>query len=336
MAKRKKVSIRDIAIAANVSSTSVSLTLNGQGDKARISPETQEKILSLAKELNYTPPTEHQTNKHSDLSIGVFFPIDRGTAGMERFSRELYQYVSSLEPNIRLIIHPYVRQNLHEHHKYLSPKYYDGVIMCGMSDIDLQFLEDCTLSLPTVFYNRHSKKYICVADDAYENGAIIGRCLRKAEHKNITILTPESTSKTLSIRKVGLTDTFLALGGNKPINIVIHDSCIDESLTQLFSVSSNITALYLMNDTYIFSIMDFMRSHQIRIPDDIMILSEGDHEWNSYLTPSITSLQPQIPLMARDCIDTLLSQIKNPNSQEWFERNYSFEIIYRESFPNPY
>jgi LacI family transcriptional regulator len=48
----KKVTIKDIARMANVSHTTVSRAMN---DKSRIRNETKEKILSIAKELNYRP-----------------------------------------------------------------------------------------------------------------------------------------------------------------------------------------------------------------------------------------------------------------------------------------
>ena len=48
----KKTTIKDIARKANVSHTTVSRALN---NKSRIKSETKEKILSIAKELNYRP-----------------------------------------------------------------------------------------------------------------------------------------------------------------------------------------------------------------------------------------------------------------------------------------
>src|SRR4030066_446590 len=48
----RKITIKDIARKANVSHTTVSRALN---DKSRIKTETKEKILLIAKELNYRP-----------------------------------------------------------------------------------------------------------------------------------------------------------------------------------------------------------------------------------------------------------------------------------------
>jgi len=49
---KKNITIKDIARMANVSHTTVSRALN---NKSRIRNETKEKILSIARELNYRP-----------------------------------------------------------------------------------------------------------------------------------------------------------------------------------------------------------------------------------------------------------------------------------------
>lgn len=51
----KKNGISDIATALNVSKTTVSLVINGRGDEKKISRETQERILTLVKEIGYRP-----------------------------------------------------------------------------------------------------------------------------------------------------------------------------------------------------------------------------------------------------------------------------------------
>lgn len=52
MANTKRVTIKDIAKQANVSARSVSLAMNNEG---RLAAETRERILRIAKELNYQP-----------------------------------------------------------------------------------------------------------------------------------------------------------------------------------------------------------------------------------------------------------------------------------------
>lgn len=55
MSSRKKISLRDVAEAAGVSTTLVSFVLNGNKKEYRVGEETSQRILRIAKELNYQP-----------------------------------------------------------------------------------------------------------------------------------------------------------------------------------------------------------------------------------------------------------------------------------------
>jgi len=55
MASRNKPTMIDIARRAGVSQAAVSYVLNGQAQAKRISPETEQAILDVARELNYVP-----------------------------------------------------------------------------------------------------------------------------------------------------------------------------------------------------------------------------------------------------------------------------------------
>ena len=49
------VQIKQIAEAAGFSQSTVSIVLNGRGDEMRISQATQQRIISIAREMNYQP-----------------------------------------------------------------------------------------------------------------------------------------------------------------------------------------------------------------------------------------------------------------------------------------
>jgi LacI family transcriptional regulator len=53
--KRKKVNIKDIAEATNLSATTVSRVLNGKAEQYRISEESRKKVLGTVKKLHYIP-----------------------------------------------------------------------------------------------------------------------------------------------------------------------------------------------------------------------------------------------------------------------------------------
>lgn len=70
-----RTSLKDIAERLNLSKTTVSWTLSGQGDKRNISRETQEKILQCAKDMHYQPNFMAQgLNTGQTGIIGLIIP----------------------------------------------------------------------------------------------------------------------------------------------------------------------------------------------------------------------------------------------------------------------
>ncbi len=55
MSALKKVSLKDIAEAAGVSTALVSFVLNGKKKEYRVGEETAKRILKIAQEMNYQP-----------------------------------------------------------------------------------------------------------------------------------------------------------------------------------------------------------------------------------------------------------------------------------------
>jgi len=55
MPSLKKVSLKDVANAAGVSTTLVSFILNGNGKEYRVGKETAERVVKIAREMNYQP-----------------------------------------------------------------------------------------------------------------------------------------------------------------------------------------------------------------------------------------------------------------------------------------
>ena len=92
----KKVTMKDIAIRADVSLATVSYVLNNN-EKEKINDETKEKIFKIAKELNYVPNLNARSlvNKKSGL-IGVIVVRDYKTEGP--WKKNFYSsYINTLE-----------------------------------------------------------------------------------------------------------------------------------------------------------------------------------------------------------------------------------------------
>ena len=71
MATRDRVTIKDVAREAGVSLSSVHLALSG---KAGVSEKTRQRILGIAKRMEYTPSPLAASLKRETLTIAVVLP----------------------------------------------------------------------------------------------------------------------------------------------------------------------------------------------------------------------------------------------------------------------
>jgi DNA-binding LacI/PurR family transcriptional regulator len=105
----KVITIKDVAAAAGVSPSTVSVILNGCGNKYRIAKSTQVKVLSVAKELKY------RTNVYAKkLAMGnatenpiyAFFWSILRLWSVEGFFEGLMRYKDECVPGFEFAIHP--------------------------------------------------------------------------------------------------------------------------------------------------------------------------------------------------------------------------------------
>lgn len=79
LSQRRRVTLKDLAQRTGVSPTAVSYVLNDRLDRVRVSPDTKERILSVAKEMGYVPKLLARSMvTQKSYSIGVICSLSGG------------------------------------------------------------------------------------------------------------------------------------------------------------------------------------------------------------------------------------------------------------------
>ena len=111
---QRRVTINDIAKQAGVSKTAVSFAFNMPG---RLSSETAQRILDIARQLGYAPnPIARSLNTRRTNAIGVIVPQDISDAFSNPFFAQLVRgigHVCNLE-GMSLMVVPPMRGSLLE------------------------------------------------------------------------------------------------------------------------------------------------------------------------------------------------------------------------------
>ena len=212
--KKSKISVNTSQLASilNLSPSTVSLVLNGHGNKMRISKATQERVLETARQYGIQPKAHNSRlsktdDKNKRYFITVMSPYLKGVKNvLGSIIYGLQEVILEERLPIEIIFHPYYQGELRNCKKHLSSSYPDGAIITGLSDDDVEFLLERDFDIPIVLYNRATEKYSSVYVDDYDAGKQVASIFCDKGLKNVALITPHLKSKSSSLRQLGFLD----------------------------------------------------------------------------------------------------------------------------------
>lgn len=340
MEEKVRVSVKQIAEAAGVSQSTASLVLNNRGAENRIAPETQEKVRKIAEELGYRPRkrARQECGKRDPVVIGILQPTDLESGPLPQFFAGAMNCIRDRELNYELMVVLYQRGELEKKkHLFSTDRYFRGVIILGASNADVEFLQEFSGTIPVVVFNRGVKGYHALKIDDYEVGQYACTHFLKRNHRKLCLVTPDYSSKSLSMRLVGFMDEFYSfMGKREPRLPVIKEENTEEggylAAKRILQEEDCPTAVFVTNDQMVRGLVKTLLEAGKRIPRDMEIISFGNKALNVWNHPQITSFDYPVETMAYDSIQILRSEIEDgPMSP--VTRNYTASCVFRESCP---
>lgn len=337
----KKISLKYIAEALDVSPALVSMVLNGKGDKIGISKKTQEIVLNKAKELNYTPNDVARSLRSgksntiglvvADISNTFYSKIARNLedlAAKQNYNLIICSSDESEEKEIRLV-------------RMLKEKRVDGMIVSSTlqkGDIYKQLIKE---GFPLVLFDRFFKNletnYVGV--DNYTGAFNAVNHLYDNGYRKLGILsvTPAYIN-SLNDRSKGF---ITALKANKVlvnndwiVNIPFDNitNSITNTLKKWKENKSMPEALFIANNNIAINTLIIAKDLGINIPKDIAILSFDDIDLFQFSYVPITAISQPINKLCDLAFDLLWTNIQNREVKpEHFV--LPTELIVRQSTP---
>ena len=336
---KNSVYLKNIAQKAGVSVGTVSLVLNGKGDKMRISKSTQGKINKIASELNYTPTSKRQ-NKSSlsvnqDYRIGLFWNLESIDWFIGSFVR--YLYLASEESNLEMdiTVQPYAPGGLNRLEGKINTHRFSGIIIANASDSDLTFLKDNDFDVPIVVLNRETGKYCNVSENDYEAGKACAKLFADNGHKNVGIIGMKRTSLASRLKTMGFKD------GCAENNITVKDDWIMEDTRanfeggyemtkKLLRQKEHPTALFVMYHYLALGAVSASKDLGFNIPEDISVIAYGMNSAFEHYSPTISSFNVTSEELAESSLNMLLLLIKH-DLNAVVNKNLSPHFFFRES-----
>lgn len=337
----KQVTIKTIAKHVNFSLTTVSRVLNGTSEKYRISKATQEIVLKEANKLGYIPNMAAKTlRSNRSRTIGLMVP----SLSNPFFSKIASTVSKMLHAQDYVVLMSDCDNNESDEKKMLQTLQAQNLL--GLIAIPLGEIKNyeglSASALPIVFVDRFfvDFDYFAVSTNHYKSASALVQYLVDHGHQRIACIQGDNKVISNTYRVQGYTDalaknnlSYHYLGG---VGFTEEEGYLEtKALLKSKPLPSAILAL---SDTILLGVLKALKEANMRIPDDISVVSFDNSNYLDYLQTPITSVAQPITQIAQLAVTLLLEQLSEDFHTSEVQNNkvllLDSELILRTSVKN--
>lgn len=312
----EKLTIRDIARIAGVSTTAVSFVLN---NRSGVSESTRKKVQEIIRQTGFTPNihtrrlnlkrsfTVHVVMRQYDYSLFNLFAMDVLT-GIFKESKHLgYSIIfTALEKDT----------DCSELMDAIHSKDADGIIFIQVYNKNvIQLLQ------------QEQFPYLCVDSHAPQDGSIpllevnyydaayrAIRYLAEKGHRDIGFLISDRHEEFHKFTLAGFRDALLDCGlecREEWMQQIVHNipQPAADAMEKILSCPQRPTAVFCASDTYAANAIRYAASRGLRVPEDISFMGLDDLVISEYTNPAITTMGLDKIAMGRQAMSTLFQSM---------------------------
>ncbi|AUW93436.1 MAG: LacI family transcriptional regulator [Sulfobacillus thermosulfidooxidans] len=294
--------IRDVARAANVSVSTVSLFLS---QPHRVSEATRERVSIAVEKLHYRPNgSARDLRTRKTNTIGVFLHNLSGP-----FYSELIAGVEEVTDTLGLttIVSGLSKNHLQGSLRLLREGRVDGAIVLDPAIESKDLRKYASASLPVVVLDRslsanlQSDFVTAVAADHQEGGYLAGRHLLEMGYSRFTFIAGPIDSEDSRLRHRGFFRALQEAGVDTMTVPVVHGDFKEQGGAQAMAALLNNglipDAVFAANDEMALGVMQTLAQKNLRVPQDIAVMGFDDIRLARYVTPGLSTIhQPMYEL----------------------------------------
>lgn len=335
---KKRVSIKDIAEAAGVSTALVSYVLNNKEKEARVGKEMAIKIREIAKQLNYQP---NQLAK--SLKSGKSYTIGLIVADISNpfFSNIARTIEDEAKKNNYTVIFGSSDENAEKSKdliEVLINRQVDGFIIAPTENSEEQIQNLENRGIPLVLIDRYfpGRPTNYVVTDNYKASVDAVDHLVSCGYKKVGLVTYQSNLIHICERRRGYEEALrqrnLSLDPSQIAEIrfgnIEHD--IPARINKLLNDKDPVDSIFFATNTLALNGLKYINTLDYKIPDDLGIVcfDEGD-AFDFFYSPLTHVYQPLFDVASK-AVDVLINQINNPQKPKE-EIVIASELVIRKS-----
>ena len=331
--KKKKITSMDIAEAAGVSQSTVSMVLNKKYNVS-FSKETVEKVERAARELGYVPPKRKKKKGTKKEKLLVVFCSNLTNP----YYVMLLQGIESRakEQGFGLFVCN-TQRDLKMEERYLKMMWELrplGIIYtCNPSHCFMDLVKELSQKIPVAIINNQNEKMNvdAVELDNSKLGRIMARHLLELGHRNVAYIAPPLTARQKQrskrvegflkeYEKAGLRENVIIKAAKEEIDldVALIDSeyKIGYDLTkELLQENREITAIVGLNDMIAFGILDALHEAKIKVPSDMSVMCCDNTLIARMHKVDLTTIEHFVIFKGRDACDIIMKKIASHDTR---------------------
>jgi len=328
----KRITTHDVARRAGVSQPTVSLVLS-KNTRARVAPETRERVLLAAQELGYVPNVVARSLVRSrSYAIGVIVPDLRNpffaevVSGAERVASEEGYAVLLCE----------TREIPRERHiQALLERQVDGIMVDAVGAASLS--EPMMAGVNLVLIDEPPDRWPGVASDAVGAGRLAAEHLLTLGHTKFGFLGPATNVHAIRMRERGFVSTLAARGIRMESSAMRRVPATaaggQAGMHALLAGSNRPTAVFCSNDLVAAGALKMCSIERVKVPEEMSIVGCDDIELASLVVPSLTTIAiPARELGARAArmlLQAMSNQEPEPRNTTRTQRTIASRLVIR-------
>jgi LacI family transcriptional regulator len=318
----------------------VSFVINGKGDEKGIKKETQKLVLDKIKELGYQPNAFARSLRTGlSKTIGLIV-ADISNPFYAKLCRSIEDEFSKYSYNVLICSSD---ENTEKEAKLLNmlmDRQVDGIIITPTAKNPARIKELQDKNIPLVLIDRNYSRFKLpsVSLNNYGISKYAVEYLLDKGHKKIALISiSPSYTNVMQARIEGYADALRARNRrmNKTLLFEVDfdklHSRINEIIPDLIE-NRKATAVFCLNNSITKEVLKYFRNNNLKIPNDLSLISFDDIEMFSILSPSITSIKQPIEQFGQAAAEKIIQAIlKNTAVNKDLKLEFEAKFIERES-----
>lgn len=337
----KKFKNKDLAARLGVSSTLVSLVLNNKADQQGIKKDTQEKVLAMARQMGYFDQLadRNETSPAEDKPgvLGMIVPSinDPFVVQITPFLQKAF---SSIGVGFSIVTKDPDDQR-YDRMINAFKKFYSGLILLGNAADENTIRTLRTSDYPFVLLEKSVKtqRLNTINTDTGAGAGLVVNHLNRLGYRNIIIIADRKSYREDRTAIQALMDAFsLKADINKPVVVELEkptDDSIDAAYFEKFMRPPHrADIMIIMNAHLVYPVMSMLKKKNLRVPQDIAVISMEEGTGFDLLFSPVTCLRKPLSGMSIKVANMIWSEVKNSGKGKFKRQvNISPELVIRSS-----